>query len=136
MGITFSDGEDTWPEIQDHGPGYTDINLPGRWPGSIGPVRLRTAIRRQNRQGPGYRLPARAAMQYIERLSREGVDGRRTPRGASMTFREMYGRQPAPRYTFRSGVYGRATLGRVSVLSGIVSESLRTPLLTVFLEDY
>ena len=125
MGITYSDGEDTWPEIQEYsGNEYVDINIPGSWgSGSIGPVRFNTAIRRQNRQGPGFRLPATAAEAYVARMTAAGVNGRTVPRGATMTLRQMYGRRAGPLY-------------RATQLAGIVSESLRTPLLTFYPEDY
>ena len=68
-------------------------------------------------------IPRQQFEQYVKRMAAAGVDGRTVPRGATQTLRQMYGRRAGPSFLAQA-------------LAGIVSESLRTPLLTFYPEKY
>lgn len=127
--------------------------------GEVGPVRVQWARRRQSRLGPDYRVPAAAALRYVAELERAGVPPRDI---AGMHLEaepdkdfwewETTNFSPVVAPPFLSGLSTQGPGGHIpdgtgphgrglgpgggrrdgSGLSGITSESMRKPILSVF----
>lgn len=94
--------------------------------GEVGPVRVQWTRRRQSRRGPDVAVPASAALRFVADLVRAGVNPR------SRDIAGMVLEPPPGNDQWEQGTYDFSPVIRPPFLSGIMSESMRKPILSVF----